>query len=58
LRKPNREVVGKALAETAERQAATTMSIKSEFSNYHRVDLVANVLQSLENPFEADRAPL
>ncbi|KAH7328783.1 DNA replication regulator SLD3-domain-containing protein [Stachybotrys elegans] len=28
LRKPNRDVVGKALAETAQRQAATTMSSK------------------------------
>lgn len=33
LRKPNREVVGKALAEAAERRATVSLSAKSEFTD-------------------------
>lgn len=33
LRKPNREVVGKALAEAAERRATVSSSAKSMYSN-------------------------
>jgi hypothetical protein len=32
LRKPNRQVVGKAMAEAEERRATTSLSAKSEFS--------------------------
>lgn len=34
LRKPNREVVGKAMAEADERRAVTSLSAKSESSLY------------------------